>query len=77
MILRPLEELKTVDEPMANPRKVEINNRMDQEFKPGLYSQVSAFMADDVSELCTISEQVKMFKSYMEIAGYSWKTRGQ
>lgn len=76
MILRPLEELKTIDESMANPRKIEINDRLDRAFKPGLYRQVSAFMADDVSELCAISEQVEMLDSYLEISGYRQKTSG-
>ncbi|MDN3614791.1 hypothetical protein [Vibrio gallaecicus] len=49
---------------------VEVDNSLDQEFKPGLYKQVEAFLSGDDALLCSIEEQLILFPSYEKMAGY-------
>lgn len=69
-ILRPLEELQVQDLGSFKIEKVEIDDSLDQQFKPGLYREVKSFLLGDKSQLCTISEQAKNVMIYNQIAGY-------
>ncbi|WP_232055078.1 hypothetical protein [Vibrio taketomensis] len=52
---------------------VEIDDSLDNEYKPGLYKQTEAFLSGDVSNLCTLSDQKQHIDLYSRIAGYNEK----
>ena len=53
-----------------NAERVDIDDRLDQEFKPGLYRLTKAFLEGDDHLLCSIGEQVRNCRIYDQIAGY-------
>ena len=69
-ILRPMEALQVQKRGTIPILNVEIDNQLDEQFKPGLYCQVASFLDGDNSRLCGISEQKEMIKLYERMAGY-------
>ena len=49
---------------------LELNEHLDQDFKPGLYRQTQSFLAGDGERFCSHAEQVEHAKLYSQIAGY-------
>jgi len=70
-ILRPMESLSIQKRGTIQQTKVEIDDELDKEYKPGLYLQIKAFLANDTASLCSISEQFNMFSVYKKMANYS------
>jgi hypothetical protein len=63
-------QIQNIGAVAINP--VEIDNKWDLEFKPGLYLQTQAFMDGDYSRFCTIQEQKEMIENfYNKMSGYS------
>ena len=64
ILLEPLETLKiqTKGSVVVNP--VEIDDSIDQEYKPGLYLQTKSFLEDDVENMIDIDMHSKMTKIY-------------
>ena len=58
-VLRPMEELHKVDRESPTIERVEIDDRLDREFKPGVYLQTLAFLEDDRTLACTLSDHVR------------------
>jgi hypothetical protein len=50
---------------------VPLENKLDQDFKPGLYLQTEAFLQQDSTYFCTLEEQVTHAELYSEMAGYN------
>jgi predicted dehydrogenase len=69
LIFRPLEKLQVQKIGSVAIENVELNDSLDQEFKPGLYKQVTAFLANDSDVLPTIGDQVLMLDWYLRIRG--------
>jgi predicted dehydrogenase len=69
--LLPLEGLVVTDRNSVASKQVELSDVADQDFKPGLYKQVQAFLNGDDSNLCSIESQILNFPFYLQIAGYS------
>lgn len=65
-IFRPLEELHIQVIDSVAVQKVEIDNALDLQFKPGLYRQVENFLSETPS-LCTIEEQTDHVAWYTKI----------
>ncbi len=63
LILRPLELLSVQNKGSIEQEEVLLNDKLDIEFKPGLYSQVKSFLGSKIN-LPTIHEQVKSLKYY-------------
>ena len=70
LVLRPLEELQMIVPGTEGAKSVDIDDRLDQEFKPGLYRLAKAFLEGDDHLLCPIGEQVRNCRIYDQIAGY-------
>ncbi len=68
LILRPLEELQIQLKGSVAVNKVELDNALDTQFKPGLLLQTKQFLIGDVSEFKTIEEQAEMLGIYDQIA---------
>lgn len=71
LIFRPMEQLKEIQAGNSSLHTVELDDRFDRDFKPGIYRQTEAFHSERTSDLCTLSEQIRNFQYYNEIAGYS------
>ena len=70
-VLRPMEILQVQPVGSVEIRAVDnIDYSIDEQFKPGIYRQVEAFLKTDYRKFCTLEEQVRNFGSYEKIAGY-------
>lgn len=68
LILKPLEKLQIQNIGSITTEFVEIDDKIDTEYKAGLYKQTVAFVNNENdSRLCTIDEQCKHLKIYSEI----------
>lgn len=69
-VFRPMEALQVQKRGTIPCISVDVDSSLDQEFKPGLYKQVEAFLAGDTAFLCSIEEQTLLFPIYEQMAGY-------
>jgi predicted dehydrogenase len=69
-IFRPMEGLSVQKRGTISQVVVKVNDELDKEYKPGLYLQVQAFLANDFTSLCSIKEQYSLFSTYKKMAGY-------
>jgi predicted dehydrogenase len=69
LIFRPMEKLQVqkIGSVAVNP--VEIDDSLDQKFKPGLYRQVEAFLDARAPGLPTLQEQIAMLPVYLRMRG--------
>jgi hypothetical protein len=49
---------------------VKVDDEFDRQFKPGLYLETKAFLDADLTQFCTIQDQLKHCAIYDEMAGY-------
>lgn len=68
IILKPLEKLQIQNQGSFDASFLEIDDKLDNQFKAGLYKQVRSFLGDK-KDLCTIDEQVKNLTHYKKILG--------
>ena len=69
-ILKPLEELQVIELGSIHSESIQIDDKKDKEFKPGLFNQVKAFLSGEDSLFCTISDQLQHIDIYNKISGY-------
>ena len=70
LILRPMEQLQITPLGTVKVESVPLEDRLDHDFKPGLYWQTEAFLQKDATNFCTLEEQVKHTELYSKMAGY-------
>jgi predicted dehydrogenase len=70
LIFRPLEKLQLQKKGSIDIEVVDIDDRLDKEFKPGLYRQVEAFLINKRESLCTIEDQLQVMDVYNRMANY-------
>lgn len=71
LIFRPMESLQLVRRGSVAIEPVEVEGaQLDKDFKPGLYLQTKAFLQDDTSSLCTLTEHVSNLQAYVDIGRY-------
>jgi predicted dehydrogenase len=75
IIFRPLESLQIMRNGSVKIEPVELDDRLDKEFKPGLYEQVRRFCANENEAFCDINEQLTIWDTYCKIAGYKCETK--
>ncbi len=73
LLFCPMEKLSEVLKNTVALQPVEIDDALDQAFKPGLYRQVAAFLNGRHEDFCTIEQQLEHFDWYYRIAGYTTK----
>lgn len=71
LIFRPLEKLQIQKLGSVAVSFVEIDDRLDVDYKPGLYKQVEAFLTGDESSLCDILSHSQNAEAYIKMAGYN------
>ncbi len=64
LIFRPLEQLKIQEKASVAVVDVEIDDKLDIEFKPGLYRQVDAFLSNMWTEFKNIHQQISHLPIY-------------
>lgn len=69
-IFRPMESLLVQKRGTIAHIPVELDDQIDNDFKPGLYKQVECFLNGESKDLCSISEQLKYFPIYEKMACY-------
>lgn len=68
--LKPMESLQLQDKGSVKVYPLEIDDRLDKEYKPGFYLETKAFLENDTSRLCSIHEQIEHTVSiYNKIMG--------
>ena len=70
-ILRPMEELQVIKLGSILVEKINPENQIDKDFKPGLFQQTKKFLEGKNHLFCTLSEQSENMKIYSKMAGYS------
>jgi len=71
LLFKPMESLQIQQLGSIAVNPVEIDDKLDKEFKPGLYLQTKAFLENDFSRFCTLQEQKEMIeKYYFSMSGY-------
>lgn len=68
--LLPLEGLLVTRRNTVQAKPVEIDDDDDKMYKPGLMSQVAAFLNRDDRRLCSLEYQCEIYPYYTQIAGY-------
>lgn len=70
LYLRPMEQLQIQNIGSVAISPVEIDDRLDKEFKPGFYLETKAFLEGDYGRLCSIDEQqIHLTHIYNKIKG--------
>lgn len=67
LYLKPMESLQIQQLNSVKVGPVEIDDRLDREYKPGLYLQTKAFLEGDTSRLCSISDQISHLGKFYSI----------
>lgn len=70
LLLRPMEQLQVIMLGSVTMQAVELDDKLDQQFKPGLYKQTKAFLETDDNLFCSLDQQVKNMQIYSKMAGY-------
>lgn len=71
LIFRPMEKLQVQMIGTFIADFVELDDRLDTAFKPGLYLQVEKFVRGPRTDLCTLEEQMRRLAFYNKIANYT------
>lgn len=69
-IFKPLEKLQIQKLGSVAVEEVALEDALDKDFKPGVYRQVEAFLADDRKILPTISEQISHLPIYEKMEDF-------
>lgn len=69
-VFKPMEELRIIKIGSVKEESVDIDYTLDKDFKPGLYKQTEAFLANDFSKHCNIEEQNTKIDFYYKMANY-------
>ncbi len=70
LVFRPMEELRVMHIGSLAEEMVALDDRLDRDYKPGLWRQTRAFLDGDDTNSCLLAHQLDMMSVYEEIAGY-------
>ena len=65
-----MEQLQIVKLGSTLVNSINLKNKIDKKFKPGLFNQTKKFLEGKNSLLCSLPEQVENIKIYYKMAGY-------
>lgn len=68
--LMPLEQLQQQLRGAVLWQTIAPDTQVDLEFKPGLYAQVKAFLAQDLNHFCDLTQQIQRLRWYEQMANY-------
>lgn len=68
--LKPMEQLQLQDKASVAVYPVEIDDHLDNDYKPGFYLETKAFLEKDYSRLCSLEQQVDHVENiYLKLLG--------
>lgn len=70
LYLKPMEKLQIQNKGSVAIEDVQIDNKLDIEFKPGLYKMIEDFVHGRAAKFCSLQEQLMIFDLYCNIANY-------
>ncbi len=70
LILRPLEELRSIPMGSHEVEIVTLDDDLDRTFKPGVHRQATAFLDGDDSVACLLDEHMANMEIFERMAGY-------
>ena len=70
LIFRPLEKLQIQKIGSVKIEFVEIDDKLDAEYKPGLFVQTQNFLSDNTIDFCTLKDQLDSVDLYNGMANY-------
>ena len=70
LIFRPMECLKVINKGSISEEEIPLDDKLDKNYKPGIYLQVKAFLNEEYSEMCSLEQQILNWSTYSKIAGY-------
>jgi predicted dehydrogenase len=70
LIFRPMEQLHVQKIGSVAIEQLELDDALDQAFKPGIYRQMESFLGGDDSDFCHIDAQAEAWQRYEMMAGY-------
>ncbi|MEZ8882901.1 Gfo/Idh/MocA family oxidoreductase [Vibrio sp. 10N.222.54.F6] len=70
LIFRPMEKLQIQKLGSVSIEPVEVDDFLDNTYKPGLYKQTEAFLSSHTENLCSLRKQLLMLPVYERMAGY-------
>lgn len=72
LYFKPMETLQIQNKGSVAVSPVEIDDRLDVEFKPGFYRQTRAFLEGDYRRFCTVEQQREHIERYYkQMSGYT------
>lgn len=72
-LFRPMEQLQVTTLGSVQVEGIDLEDKLDKAYKPGLFMQTKAFLDGDESLFCSINEQLKHCYFYDQMAGYTDK----
>lgn len=70
LIFRPMEKLQIQNIGSVAMDFVDIDDKIDQDYKPGLFKQVDCFLNAAFSDFCSLEWQIDLFDVYLKMANY-------
>ena len=70
LTFRPMEELRVTEIGSLDEQRIDLDDELDRQFKPGLLEQTKAFLVGDRTHACTLNDQLELLTVYETIAGY-------
>ena len=70
LILRPMEKLQITPLGSVKVEPFTLDDKLDRDFKPGLYQQTKAFLQREATHFCTLDQHLKHTALYSKMAGY-------
>ena len=66
-----MEELQVQNIGSVAVEKMALDDRLDKEFKPGLFLQVKKFLSGETESFCTVHDQIANVMIYENMGGYA------
>jgi hypothetical protein len=73
LIFCPMEQLQITQLGSVKVEFEPLEDKLDQDFKPGLYLQTKTFLRQDATHFCTLEDQMKHVEFYEKMAEYNKK----
>jgi hypothetical protein len=71
LILRPMEQLRVQVKGSVAIEEVQPSDKLDIEFKPGLYEQVRSWVINEKQNACSLEHQLNAIPFYEQMANYT------
>jgi predicted dehydrogenase len=75
-VMKPMEKLYCMDIGSVSLYEIEVQNKLDIDFKPGVFLQTKYFLEKKFEDFCSMEEQFEMLKDhYLNISNYQFQNK--